>query len=85
MKKLTKNNLQAILGYAIIIGSVIIAGYLAGWLMFVKSIIALVLGFQAGTLTAGLIGWAIAKMILASLVSTVIISIGYYAGMYKIL
>lgn len=55
----------------------ILALYVGGWLMFIKSIIDLILGFQAGMVTGSMIALAIIKILFASIVGGIIAYIGF--------
>ena len=55
----------------------VLALYVGGWLMFIKSIIDLILGFQAGTLTGSMITFAILKCLFAGITGGVITYAGF--------
>lgn len=55
----------------------VLALYVGGWLMFIKSIIDLILGFQAGMVTGSMIALAIIKILFASIVGGIIAYIGF--------
>lgn len=59
----------------IFIGGIILAIYFGLWVMFIKAILTACAAFDAGTLTATLVGWTVIKCLLASTVAGVIIAI----------
>lgn len=80
MKSNFKHKVLNSLSWIVTIGSILLGIYIGGWLLFVSPIISLVLGFQAGSLTAGLIGWSIVKIVSAGFVGTIIGYVGFIIG-----
>lgn len=50
--------------------------YVGGWLLFIQPIISACQAFDAGTLTATIIGWTIIKCIFAAAVGSIIVWLG---------
>ena len=67
-----KNVIKVILAVLIFVGGIIAAIYFGLWIMFAKSILTACAAFDAGTLTATLIGWTVIKCLLASIVASII-------------
>ena len=67
---------RTILGWIVLIGSVVCGVYVGGWLMFVKPIIEACEAFDAGTLTGVAVGITIMKCICSGAVGSYIMYIG---------
>lgn len=67
---------KVIMGWLVLIGSVVCGLYVGGWLMFIQPIIEACKAFDAGTLTGLLVGVTVLKCMFASAVSGIIIWIG---------
>ena len=67
---------KTIIGWIIFIGSVIVGGYVSGWLMFAKPIIEICKAFDAGTITGLMVGMTALKCVFASVVGWFIVFIG---------
>lgn len=67
---------KVIIGWLILIGSVVGGLYVGGWLMFVQPIIEACKAFDAGILTGLMVGTTVLKCIFASTVGALIIWIG---------
>lgn len=67
---------KIIMGWSVLIGSIVGGLYVGGWLMFIQPIIEACKAFDAGTLTGLMIGITVLKCIYASAVSGFIVSIG---------
>lgn len=67
---------RAILGWIILIGSIVGGAYVGAWLMFIKPIIEACKAFDAGTLTGLLVGTTVLKCLFASVVGWLIVYIG---------
>jgi hypothetical protein len=67
---------KIILGWIVMIGSVVSGLYVGGWLMFIQPILEVCRAFDAGTLTGLIFGIAVIKCIFASTVGAVIIYVG---------
>lgn len=50
--------------------------YVGGWLLFIQPIISACQAFDAGTLTATIIGWTIIKCIFVAAVGSIIVWLG---------
>lgn len=74
---------KALFAVMIFIGGIILALYFGLWVMFIKAILAACAAFDAGTLTATLVGWTVIKCLLASTVAALII--GVTSGIAKAL
>ena len=70
----------AILGMIVILGSWVGGAYVGGWLMFVKPIMDCCKAFDAGTLTALMVGVSIIKCFFAGAVGGLIAYIGSNIG-----
>lgn len=68
--------MKAIMGWIVLIGSIVGGLYVGGWMMFIQPIIEACKAFDAGTLTGLIVGTTVLKCIFASTVSGVIIWIG---------
>ena len=75
MSENTKKGIKVILVVLIFVGGIVAAIYFGLWVMFIKSILTACAAFDAGTLTATLVGWTVIKCLLASTVAGVIITI----------
>lgn len=73
MSENTKNGIKVILAVLIFVGGIVAAIYFGLWVMFIKSILTACAAFDAGTLTATLVGWTVIKCLLASTVSSLIV------------
>lgn len=82
-KKNLKQAVKVILAILILIAGIGEAIYYGLWVMFIQAILTACAAFDAGTLTATLVGWTIIKCLLASTVSGLIISV--CAGIAKLL
>lgn len=65
--------IKKILAVVIFIAGIIAAIYFGAWVLLIKSILTACAAFDAGTLTAMLVGWTVIKCLLASTVAAVII------------
>ena len=68
--------MKVIIGWIVLIGSVVGGAYVGGWLMFIQPIIEACKAFDAGTLTGLMVGTTVLKCIFASTVGGFIIWIG---------
>ena len=73
MSENTKKGIKVILAVLIFVGGIVAAIYFGLWVMFIKSILTACAAFDAGTLTATLVGWTVIKCLLASAVSSLIV------------
>ena len=73
MSENTKKGIKVILAVLIFFGGIVAAIYFGLWVMFIKSILTACAAFDAGTLTATLVGWTVIKCLLASAVSSLIV------------
>lgn len=64
---------RIVLGILLFIVGIILALYVGGWLLFIKPIIACCMAFDAGTLTALMVGITVIKVICASAVAGIIV------------
>lgn len=67
---------KIIMGWSVLIGSIVGGLYVGGWLMFIQPIIEACKAFDAGTLTGLMVGITVLKCMFASAVSGIIIWIG---------
>lgn len=74
-RKALKEALKVAIAIIIIIVGIASAIYYGVWVMFIQSILSACAAFDAGTLTATIVGWAVIKCILASTVAGLIISV----------
>ena len=65
-----------ILGWLILIGSIVGGLYVGGWVMFIQPIIEACKAFDAGTLTGLLVGTTVLKCMFASAVGGIIVWVG---------
>lgn len=65
---------KAIMAIMVFIAGAILATYFGLYVMFIKAIIAACAAFDAGTLTATVVGWTIIKCLLASTVAGIILA-----------
>jgi hypothetical protein len=72
--------MKKILGFLLIVSSIIGGLYVGGWLMFVLPIINCCKAFDMGTLTGLMVGIAVLKCIFASFVGWIIAYIGITIG-----
>lgn len=75
MNRETKDAIKVILAILIFVGGFISAVYFGLWIMFIKAIMVACAAFDAGTLTATLVGWTIIKCLLATTVAGLILTI----------
>lgn len=68
--------MKVIIGWIVLIGSVVGGAYVGGWLMFIQPIIEACKAFDAGTLTGLMVGTTVLKCIFASTVGGFIVYIG---------
>lgn len=68
--------MKVIMGWIVLIGSVVLGLYVGGWLMFIQPIIEACQAFDAGTLTGLLVGTTILKCMFASMVGGIIVWVG---------
>lgn len=68
-----KNALKVIFSVLIFVGGIVAAIYFGLWVMFIKPILLACAAFDAGTLTATLVGWTVIKCLLASAVASLIV------------
>lgn len=73
MSENTKKGIKVILAVLIFVGGIVAAIYFGLYVMFIKSILTACAAFDAGTLTATLVGWTVIKCLLASAVSSLIV------------
>lgn len=76
-----KDTIKLIIGGIIIVGSIAAAAYVGIWEMFIGPIIDACKAFDAGTLTALMVGKTIIKCFFASTVSGIILWIGPVIGL----
>ena len=67
--------MRTVLAIFIFIAGVLLACYVGGWVLFIKPILAACAAFDAGTLTAAVLGVTVIKCLLASAVASVIITV----------
>lgn len=72
--------MKKIIGYTIIVGSIILGLYVGGWIMFIKPIIDICMAFDSGTLMAIMVGISVIKCIFASAVGGLITYLGMVIG-----
>ena len=63
---------KRIISIVLFIVGILLAIYIGGWLLFIKPIIACCIAFDAGTLTAFIVGVSVIKVLCASAVAGVI-------------
>jgi hypothetical protein len=68
--------MKYIIGWIVLIGSVVCGVYVGGWLMFIQPIIEACKAFDAGTLTGLIVGTTVLKCVFASAVSGIIMYVG---------
>lgn len=66
--------IKIVLALSIIVAGIAAAIYYGLWVMFIQSIISACAAFDAGTLTASVVGWTVIKCIFASTVAGIILS-----------
>lgn len=66
------NAIKVILAIVVFIGGIAAALYYGLWVMFIRSILTACAAFDAGTLTATIVGMTVIKCILASTVAWII-------------
>lgn len=69
--------LKVFLAIAILIAGIAAAIYFGLWVMFIKAILVACAAFDAGTLTATLVGMTVIKCLLASTVAGIIIAVSF--------
>ena len=67
---------KVIMGWSVLIGSIVGGLYVGGWMMFIQPIIEACKAFDAGTLTGLIVGTTVLKCIFASAVGGIIVWIG---------
>lgn len=67
--------MRNVLAVLIFIAGVLLACYVGVWVLFIKPILAACAAFDAGTLTATVLGVTVIKCLLASVVSSLIITV----------
>ena len=67
---------KVIMGWLVLIGSIVGGLYVGGWMMFIQPIIEACKAFDAGTLTGLIVGTTVLKCIFASAVGWIIVWIG---------
>ena len=72
--------MRKIIAILVIVAGIIGGLYVGGWMLFIQPIIAACRAFDAGALTAYLVGITILKCIFASTVGTIIALVGFTAG-----
>ena len=75
--------MRTVLAILVLIAGILLACYVGGWVLFIKPILAACAAFDAGTLTATVLGVTVIKCLLASVVASLII--GVACGIAKIL
>lgn len=68
--------MKVIIGWIILIGSIVGGLYVGGWAMFIQPIIEACMAFDAGTLTGLIVGTTVLKCLFAGAVGGIIIYIG---------
>lgn len=76
-----KDTIKLVIGGIIIVGSIAAAAYVGIWEMFIGPIIDACKAFDAGTLTALMVGKTIIKCFFASTVSGLILWVGPVIGL----
>lgn len=72
--------MKKIVGALLFIGGIVGGLYVGGWMLFIQPIIAACQAFDAGTLTASIVGVTVIKCIFASIVGSIIAWIGMVLG-----
>lgn len=67
---------KVIMGWSVLIGSIVCGLYVGGWMMFIQPIIEACKAFDAGTLTGLIVGTTVLKCVFASAVGGIIVWIG---------
>ena len=67
--------MRTVLAILIFIAGLVLACYVGGWILFIKPIRAACAAFDAGTLTATVLGVTVIKCLLASAVASAIIGV----------
>ena len=67
---------KIIMGWIVLIGSIVGGLYVGGWMMFIQPILEACKAFDAGTLTGLIVGVTVLKCIFASAVGGVIVWVG---------
>lgn len=70
--------MKRLIGTIIMLATIIGSIYVGGWLMFIKPIIDACKAFDAGTLTAAMVGIAFLKCFFAGVVGTIIFYVGVF-------
>lgn len=68
--------MKVIMGWIVLIGSIVGGLYVGGWMMFIQPILEACKAFDAGTLTGLIVGVTVLKCIFASAVGGVIVWVG---------
>lgn len=68
--------MKVIIGWIVLIGSIVGGLYVGGWVMFIQPIIEACMAFDAGTLTGLIVGTTVLKCVFASAVGGIIVWIG---------
>ena len=68
--------MKLIMGWIVLIGSIVGGLYVGGWMMFIQPIIEACKAFDAGTLTGLIVGTTVLKCVFASAVGGIIVWIG---------
>ena len=68
--------MKYIIGWIVLIGSIVLGLYVGGWVMFIQPIIEACKAFDAGTLTGLIVGTTVLKCMFASAVCGIIVWIG---------
>ena len=68
-----RSKARRVMANVVTIAGLILASYVGGWIMLIKPIIAACVAFDAGTLTAVMVGMTVLKAVFASAVAGIII------------
>lgn len=74
-RHIRKEWIKLIIAIVLILLGIVVGLYVGAWLMFIKPIIACCVAFDAGTLTAVMIGKTVLKCVFASFIAGIIIFI----------
>jgi hypothetical protein len=72
--------MKKLLGLIIMIAGVVGGLYVGLWLLFIQPIVQACAAFDAGTLSATIIGWTVVKCVLASFVGGILFWLGTVIG-----
>lgn len=72
-----RSKTRRVMANIVTIAGLVLAAYVGGWIMFIKPIIAACVAFDAGTLTAVMVGMTVLKVVFASVVAGIIIVATY--------